>query len=196
MMAGKLFVGIPYAVAALVLGCGLSHAGEWDSVPPKKATTLGLYMKSKQVHDRMLGSDAAKTLLIDVRTPQEAMFIGMPQVADANVPYMVLPELPEWDAAKKALKLVPNGAFIDEIKRRLAAKGLDTNDTVILICRSGDRSAAAANLLSMAGFTRVYSVIDGFEGDLSKDGKRVVNGWKNDGLPWSFELTREKMSSL
>lgn len=196
MMTRKSFVRIPYTFAAFVLLCGLSHAGEWDSVPPRKVTTLGLYMKAKQVHERMIGNDAARTLLIDVRTPQEAMFIGMPQVADANVPYMVLPELPEWDAAKKALKLVPNGEFVGEIKRRLVAKGLDTNDMVILICRSGDRSAAAVNLLSVAGFTRVYSVIDGFEGDLSKDGKRVVNGWKNDGLPWSFELNKEKMSSL
>lgn len=196
MTPWKKSVEITCAVAVCVLACGLSHAGEWDSVPPKKITTLGLYMKAKQAHERMIGSEAAKTLLIDVRTPQEAMFIGMPQVADANVPYMVLPELPEWDTGRKALKLVPNSSFIGEVKRRLAAKGLDANDTVILICRSGDRSAAAANLLSLAGFTRVYSVVDGFEGDLSKDGKRVVNGWKNDGLPWSFELSKEKMSSL
>jgi hypothetical protein len=36
-------------------------------------------------------------------------------------------------------------------------------------------------------------VVDGFEGDMSKDGRRAVNGWKNAGLPWSYQLAREKM---
>jgi rhodanese-related sulfurtransferase len=69
-----------------------------------------------------------------------------------------------------------------------------------LICRSGDRSAAAANLLAEAGLKNVYSVVDGFEGDLAtqgpKAGQRVVNGWKNAGLPWSYNLDKEKMYKL
>lgn len=195
MAYGKLMRLVGAAVV-LALACGLARAEPWDAVPLKKATILGLYMHPKQVLERMSGSEAGKTLFLDVRTPQEAMFVGMPQLADANVPYMVLPELPEWDGGKNAFKLVQNSGFVGDVKSRLAAKGLGSDDVVILMCRSGDRSAAAANLLARAGFTRVYSVVEGFEGDLGKDGRRLVSGWKNEGLPWSFELAREKMSNL
>ncbi len=91
----------------------------------------------------------------------------------------------------------PIPTFLNEVRRRLGAKGLGPNDAVVLICRSGDRSAAAANLLAEAGFKNVYSVVDGFEGDLATDGpkagQRAVNGWKNAGLPWSYRLDRTKM---
>jgi len=44
----------------------------------------------------------------------------------------------------------------------------------------------------------VYTVVDGFEGDVAKEGpnagKRVVNGWKNAGLPWSYRLEKEKFT--
>ena len=76
-------------------------------------------------------------------------------------------------------------------------KGLGKNAPVILISRSGDRSSKAADRLQMAGFTRVYSVAEGFEGDTEKDGEklgqRVVNGWKNADLPWTYKLDKAKM---
>ena len=79
----------------------------------------------------------------------------------------------------------------------MAAKGLSKNDTVILMCRSGDRSSKATNLLAELGYTKVYTVIDGFEGDVAKDGpqagQRVVNGWKNAGLPWTYKLDKDKL---
>ena len=78
------------------------------------------------------------------------------------------------------------------LRRKLAADA-----PIILMCRSGDRSAAAANLLAEAGFKNVYSVVDGYEGDLAtegpKTGQRAVNGWKNAGLPWSYKLDKAKM---
>ena len=55
------------------------------------------------------------------------------------------------------------------------------------------RSARAVNALAKLGFTNVYSMVDGFEGDKDKDGKRTVNGWKNDGLAWSYKLTPERI---
>ena len=62
------------------------------------------------------------------------------------------------------------------------------------MCRSGDRSARAINmLLTDRGYTKVYSVVDGYEGDLSKAGRRDVNGWKNAGLPWTYELDKAKV---
>ena len=67
---------------------------------------------------------------------------------------------------------------------------------VLLICRSGDRSARAANLLSQLGYAAVYTVVDGFEGDAiasgDKQGQRLINGWKNAGLPWSYNLGKAR----
>jgi rhodanese-related sulfurtransferase len=121
-------------------------------------------------------------------------------MVDANVPYMVEPDFPAWDDARSTLKLEANPDFIPEVRRRLIAKGLGQQSTVVLICRSGDRSAAASNLLAEAGFNTVYSVVDGFEGDMATDGpnagRRAVNGWKNSGLPWSYRLNRAKMYKL
>lgn len=141
--------------------------------------------------------NASKALFLDVRTTAEVTFLGMPMQADASVPYMKETEFPVWDSVKGTFKLEPNPDFLPEVRRRLTAKGLGPNDTVVLICRSGDRSAAAANLLAEAGFKHVYSVVDGFEGDLATDGpkagQRAVNGWKNAGLPWSYKLDKAKM---
>jgi rhodanese-related sulfurtransferase len=192
MPVGRMTFGVIGAIALMAVAVP-TIAGEWDSVPEKKATTLKLYMHPKDALARVSGPEAAKTLFIDVRTPQEAMFVGMAAPVEANIPYMVMPELPEWDAKKNAYKLVPNSGFLTAVTAKLEAKGMTKNDTVILMCRSGDRSATAANLLAKAGFTQVYSVFEGFEGDMSKDGRRVVNGWKNEGLPWSYDLNKDKM---
>lgn len=195
MPVGRKTFGV-FGAIALMAAAVPAIAGDWDSVPEKKATALKLYLHPKDALARVSGPEAAKTLFIDIRTPQEAMFVGMASVVDANIPYMVLPELPEWDAKKSAYKLVQNSGFLTAVMAKLEAKKLGKNDTVILMCRSGDRSATAANLLAQAGFTQVYSVVEGFEGDMSKEGRRAVNGWKNDGLPWSYELSKDKMSAL
>jgi hypothetical protein len=55
------------------------------------------------------------------------------------------------------------------------------------------------NLLAGAGFTHVYNITDGMEGDLVKDpeslfhGQRLKNGWKNSGCPWTYQLTPERL---
>ena len=81
--------------------------------------------------------------------------------------------------------------------RSMKAMGLGKDAPVVLICRSGDRSSKAADRLQMAGYSKVYSVAEGFEGDTAKDGakagQRVVNGWKNIGLPWTYKVDKAKM---
>jgi rhodanese-related sulfurtransferase len=113
---------------------------------------------------------------------------------------MLMPDFPVWDAEKSSFKLELNPDFVPAVRERLEKKGLDQNAKVIVMCRSGDRSAASANLLAEAGFTNVYSIVEGFEGDMAKEGPtagtRSVNGWKNAGLPWSYKLDREKMYGL
>lgn len=55
----------------------------------------------------------------------------------------------------------------------------------------------AAKRLKEDGYTKVYNLVEGFEGDTSKagasKGQRVVNGWKNAGLPWTYKLDKNKM---
>ena len=61
----------------------------------------------------------------------------------------------------------------------------EPHDTVLVICRSGNRSAVAVEMLAGAGFRNAYTVVDGFEGDRNADpsspnyGERTRNGWKN-----------------
>ena len=66
------------------------------------------------------------------------------------------------------------------------------------MCRSGGtRGAPSAQQLWGKGYKQVYVVTDGFEGDKIKEGKkkhwRLVNGWKNSDLPWSYKLNKDKM---
>jgi rhodanese-related sulfurtransferase len=73
------------------------------------------------------------------------------------------------------------------------------DDTILVTCRSGGRSAIAANLLAQAGFKQVYNIIDGIEGDTVEDpasvfvGQRLKNGWKNSGCPWTYQLTPDRL---
>lgn len=183
----------------LLMASTAAHAFDAASVPALKRTKLGQYLSSQEAA-KFMEQNASKALFLDVRTPAEVNFLGMPALVDANVPYMKEPDFPVWDSVKGTFKLEPNPDFTTEVRRRLSAKRLGPNDTVVLICRSGDRSAAAVNLLTEAGFKNVYSVVDGFEGDLATDGpkagQRAVNGWKNAGLPWSYKLDKAKMYKL
>ncbi len=72
----------------------------------------------------------------------------------------------------------PNPDFVEK-----ASDGLDPSQPILLLCRSGVRSAAAAAALTDAGFTDVYNVSDGFEGDLDHESHRP-GGWRGAGLPW------------
>jgi rhodanese-related sulfurtransferase len=139
-----------------------------------------------------------KVLLIDVRTRAEAMFVGMPRIADALVPYVELPEfMNDWDEKRSVYAVTVNNDFLPELKRRMAEKKITPDSVIILLCRSGDRSSKAADFLASNGFSRVYSVPEGFEGDPAKDGpqagQRVINGWKNAGLEWTYKLDKARM---
>lgn len=144
----------------------------------------------------MVQKAPAAVLFVDVRTQAEVEFVGMSTMVDANIPYM-LQNVGEWDAKKAVFAKAPNSGFQAAIEAQLQRKGLSKNSPIIVMCRSGDRSANAAKLLGKLGYNNVYSVIDGFEGDVAKDGahkgQRVINGWKNAGLPWSYALDKAKM---
>jgi len=161
-------------------------------VPEYKQTRAKLYITSREAFDE-IQAEENKILFLDVRTRAEVEVVGMPTVADANIPYMFMSEPMTWDDDWGSFKMTRNLNFLDAVKQRLEEKGLTQNDKVFLMCRSGGRSASAADLLGEAGFTNVYSVVDGYEGDKAKNGKRTLNGWKNSDLPWSYKLDKKKM---
>lgn len=176
-----------------------AQAADWSQLPKKKQTVLGLYMTANEAYEQMQAHPDS-TLFLDVRSRPEVNFLGMPTVADANVPYMELNEWYGWDPKKEGFKMEVNSEFTHAVEQQLADKGLTKNDTIIVMCRSGSRSSKAANLLAGLGYTKVYTVVDGYEGDKAKSGpqkgQRVLNGWKNAGLPWSYKLAKAKMYNI
>lgn len=187
-----------FAVASLSFAADWAPgATDWDKLPEVKRSKLALYLTPQQAYD-MKKKDPKSVALFDVRTRSEAIYVGMASDADALVPYVEHPEIwSDWDDKRHMYKLEPNQDFMPELERRLKAMGLGKDATIILLCRSGDRSSKAADRLQMAGYTKVYSVAEGFEGDTAKggaqDGQRVVNGWKNAGLPWTYKVDKARM---
>jgi rhodanese-related sulfurtransferase len=161
-----------------------------SDINPKKRTTLGLYVTAKEAYHKW-EVQPEKVMIIDVRTPEEYLFVGHPIMA-WKIP--VATQSYEWDStqAQFPMSLLPD--FVSRVKEVARP---DT--TLMLMCRSGGRSAIAVNLLAKAGFANVYQIIDGMEGDKVDDpssvffSQRMVNGWKNSGCPWTYELNTEMM---
>ena len=166
------------------------------SLPANKRTRAALYLSATEAG---ILSDAIgdRMLFVDVRTRRELIFNGMPAAVDAHVPFLLDPLNAQWDAVKGAYQLERNPDFVAAVDRRLAQKALTRDDIVLLICQGGVRAAMAADLLTSAGYRRVYTIVDGFEGDPAPDGslkgQRIINGWRNAGLPWTAKLDRAKM---
>lgn len=115
-----------------------------------------------------------RSLLIDVRSGMEFLFVGHPKGA-IHVPWI---DEPDW---------VINEHFVTDI-RKLALGGLKGGSQevpIILICRSGNRSAEAGKVLVESGISNVYNIDTGFEGALDEDHHRsTLGGWRSHGLPW------------
>jgi rhodanese-related sulfurtransferase len=160
-----------------------------DQVPENKRTTLGHYVTAEEAYE-MWKTAPGQVHILDVRTPEEYVFVGHAEMA-RNIPLLFVKH--EWNAETNQFVVVPNPDFISEVKHLFTP-----TDTLLVMCRSGDRSAMAVNALAKAGFVNVYNIIDGMEGDLVDDpgsahhGKRKKNGWKNSGSPWTYEVKPEQ----
>lgn len=106
--------------------------------------------------------------LVDVRTVEELAYVG--RVPDSvHVP---------WATGTAQTR---NPRFVRELEKRVP----DKDAVVLLLCRSGKRSTAAAVAATAAGYARVYNVLEGFEGERDADGHRgTQGGWRHHGLPW------------
>ena len=185
---------LPILILACLIVTSSAGAAEIRSsvkmaeLPKHKQTTLGLYLSPADASAALEAN--AGILFLDVRDPIEVNFVGHPEPIDAIVPLKLIKL--EFDAKKGSYKGVPNADFVKNVDRLLARLGLGKSHPVFVICRSGARSAEATNKLARAGYTNVWNVVEGFEGDKDKAGVRTVNGWRNAGLPWTYKLTSDQ----
>jgi rhodanese-related sulfurtransferase len=115
-----------------------------------------------------------KAQLVDVRTMAEWNFVGLPDLSSLGRQVHCI----EWQQFPGGGR---NPGFVAEAGQALA----DKDAPVMLLCRSGARSRAAAIALTAAGYSRAFNVGDGFEGDVDAAGHRGHrNGWKAADLPW------------
>jgi rhodanese-related sulfurtransferase len=106
-------------------------------------------------------------VLVDVRSAEERKFVG-------HVPGVL------HVAWATGTNLTRNPRF----ERELEAK-VGKDKVILLLCRSGKRSALAAEALTKVGFGNVFNVLEGFEGDLNERQQRgFLGGWRMHGLPW------------
>lgn len=175
--------------AAMAAGAGeIRSSVDAAAVPMGKATPLGLYLRPADAHAALTADPSI--LFIEVRDPIETSFIGHPDGIDANVPLEIVSH--RFDPNSGGYVAETNPDFVAQVDAVAAREGLGRDATVFVTCRSGARSAAAARLLIAAGYTSVWNLVEGFEGDRDKaTGARSVNGWRNAGLPWSYKIRPE-----
>ncbi len=110
-----------------------------------------------------------KAQLIDVRTLAEWNFVGVPDLAPLGRRAHCI----EW---QQFPSMASNPDFVAEAKTAIAEAGASHDTPLLLLCRSGARSRAAA---------KAFNIADGFEGGLDDERHRgLVGGWKASGLPW------------
>ncbi|MFZ6874392.1 rhodanese-like domain-containing protein [Undibacterium sp. Di27W] len=107
-------------------------------------------------------------VIVDVRSNEERKFVG---------------HLPDslHVAWATGTALTRNPRFVKELEGKLKEK----QAVVLLLCRSGKRSALAAEAASKAGLPNVFNIEQGFEGDLDEVQQRGHSGgWRFHKLPW------------
>jgi rhodanese-related sulfurtransferase len=113
------------------------------------------------------------THLVDVRTKAEWDAVGVPDLcAIGKSPIFI-----EWG-------VVPD--VLGDLEKALGARRLGTDTPLLFLCRSGNRSGAAARAATASGFPHSFNVIEGYEGapGASERLGRPV-GWKARKLPWT-----------
>ena len=159
-------------------------------LPEAKQTSLALYVTAEEAYGIWEAAPATVKIL-DVRTPEEYIFVGHPEMA-VDIPLAF--QTHRWSEEKGYFDVAPNPEFVAQVK-----EWAKPTDEILVLCRSGGRSAMAVNILAEAGFKNAYNIIDGMEGDLVKDpdslyvGKRMKNGWKNSGLPWTYDVDPDRV---
>lgn len=109
---------------------------------------------------------SGEAVMVDVRTDAERAWVGFVPGAEALA----------W---KHWPGMAMNPDF-DEGIRQLGVGG----KKLVLLCRSGVRSVAAAQRATELGL-QAYNILEGFEGDPDAHAQRgKIGGWRLQGLPW------------
>lgn len=119
-------------------------------------------------------------VIVDVRTNEERKFVG---------------HLPDslHVAWATGTALTRNPRFVKELEGKLK----DKQAVVLLLCRSGKRSALAAEAASKAGLPNVFNIEQGFEGDLDEAQQRGHHGgWQLPQAALGARLNRIKNSQF
>lgn len=204
MTAKKL---VPYLVSASLVGLASLATGVLAAATPATAVSaapqaaaadltksqLGLYLTAKEAY-QLLQNDP-QAILVDVRDPVEIKFTGFAAGTHIHVPYQ-LTDIHGWSDSAETWPMTVNPNFDQELLARLNALGVAKDANIIIMCRSGaTRSAPAVDSLARYGYSKAWSVTDGFEGGTEKTGPskgvRKVDGWRNSGLPWSYKVPNE-----
>ena len=111
-------------------------------------------------------------VLVDVRTTAEWTYVGVPDLAQLGK--RVIPV--EWQHL--------DGRRNEDFLGQLRGASIPEGAPIYFLCRSGVRSAAAAQAATAAGLGPAYNISEGFEGPLDREGHRTLSGWKVAGLPW------------
>lgn len=110
---------------------------------------------------------AGRAVLVDVRTNEERKFVG-------HVPDSL------HVAWATGTGMTRNPRFVKELEAKVGKQAV-----ILLLCRSGKRSAAAAEAATQAGFRFVFNVLEGFEGEIDAQQHRGGgDGWRFHNLPW------------
>jgi len=118
----------------------------------------------------------ASARLIDVRTQPEWAFVGTPDLSEIEKQV----DLVSWQVFPQ-MQVDPQ--FVEKIVALVGEANKET--PLFFLCRSGQRSRAAAAALTEAGYRSCFNVLGGFEGDRDETGHRgQVGGWKFEKLPW------------
>ena len=156
-------------VLVLAAGTVADPASAFDSVDPATAYAMA--------------TSNPKVFILDVRTPEEWLWVGHPGKNAAGEGAALDGKVVNisWEKEKKGA-LILNPSFLTDVAEAFAD---DPSIVLLLMCRSGKRSAAAAAALEAAGYS-VLNVATGFEGAVDSRGYRTVNGWKVLGLPYTY----------
>lgn len=106
-------------------------------------------------------------VIVDVRSRAELELVGRIPVA-THIEWAFYPGM------------IPNNAFAEQLQAVV-----DKNLTLVFMCRTGGRSHNAALVAEQLGYSKVYNMLEGFEGEANSLNQRTqMNGWKHAGLPW------------
>jgi rhodanese-related sulfurtransferase len=107
------------------------------------------------------------SVVLDVRTEEEWNGVGKPDAESLNSKTFFI-----------SLLLGPDRQKNENFTKDFLQKKISKKDNILVICRSGVRSMAAAKLLQQEGYKNLVNISDGFEGNPA-----TGDGWKKSNLP-------------